>query len=74
MKEGSEKRIRKAYERDMMAWEGREEALTMRLERLHLNGRRARARPAKERAALAAEKAFYQASPVVSGTEVGLGA
>ncbi|KAK8864550.1 hypothetical protein IAR55_001800 [Kwoniella newhampshirensis] len=36
-------------EREMWAWEGRAEGLTTRLERLHLNKRRANARPAKER-------------------------
>ncbi|KAK4689288.1 hypothetical protein P7C73_g824, partial [Tremellales sp. Uapishka_1] len=35
--------------RDVMAWEGRRDGLTTRLERLHLNVRRSRNRPAKER-------------------------
>ncbi len=42
---GQEKRP----EREVWEWEGREMELTTRLERLHLNKRRQRARPAKER-------------------------
>jgi hypothetical protein len=36
----------------MRSWEGREPGITTRLERVHLNDRRARARPEKERRVL----------------------
>lgn len=47
-----EKGFSRRTEREMRSWEGREPGLTTRLERVHLNDRRARARPEKERRTL----------------------
>lgn len=43
-------RVARRTERDVWAWEGRAEGLTTILERTHLNVRKARGRPEKERA------------------------
>jgi hypothetical protein len=46
--------------RKVMAWKGRAEGLTTRLERDYLNVRRANARPEKERRRIEEEKKLYK--------------
>ncbi|OCF32963.1 hypothetical protein I316_05301 [Kwoniella heveanensis BCC8398] len=54
-------------EREIWEWDGRADGLTTRLERIHLNKRRAEARPKKERRRIEAYERF------VDGLEAGAG-